>query len=64
LEIVSISNVVDLDNISEFLDDVETQMAEDRLGKRRLKISAAWETKRISVRIEDEGQSCDFDSVM
>jgi hypothetical protein len=64
LEIVSISNVVDLDNISEFLDDVETQMAEDRLGKRRLKISAAWETKRISVRIEDEGQSFDFDSVM
>jgi len=64
LEIVSISNVVDLDNISEFLDDVETQMAEDRLGKRRLKISAAWETKRISVRIEDEGQSCDFDTVM
>jgi len=64
LEIVSISNVVDLDNISEFLDDVETQMAEDRLGKRRLKISAAWETKRVSVRIEDEGQSFDFDSVM
>ena len=64
MEIVSISNVVDLDNISEFLDDVETQMAEDRLGKRRLKISVAWETKRISVRIEDEGQSFDFDSVM
>ncbi len=64
LEIGSISNAVDLDNIGEFLDDVETRLANNRLGKRRLKISATRNGTRISVRIEDEGRGFDFKSVI
>ena len=64
LEIGSISNAVDLDNIGEFLDDVESRRADKQLGKRRIKISATWNGRRISVRIEDEGRGFDFNSVI
>jgi len=64
LEIGSISNAVDLDNIGEFLDDVQMRLAENRLGKRCLKISVTWNGTRISVRFEDEGRGFDFKSVI
>ena len=64
LEIGSISNAVDLDNIGEFLDDVESWLADNQLGKRRIKISAIWNGPRISVPIEDEGRGFDLNSVI
>lgn len=64
LEIGSNSNTVDLDNIGEFLDDVESRLADNRLGKRRIKTSATWNGRRISVRIENEGRGFDFNSVI
>ena len=64
LEIGSISNAIDLNIIGEFLDDVESRLADNQLRKRRIKISATWNGRRISVRIEDEGRGFYFNSVI
>tara|TARA_E500000331_G_scaffold314533_1_gene323917 strand:- start:2273 stop:2632 length:360 start_codon:yes stop_codon:yes gene_type:complete len=64
LEIGSISIPVDLDNIGEFLDDVQMRLAHNRLGKRRLKISVTWNGTRISVRFEEAGRGFDLKSVI
>lgn len=64
LELGSISNSVDVDNINQFLDDVEERLSMERYGERRIKVAAVWNDRRLEIQIEDEGRGFDFKSVL
>ena len=64
LEIGSLSNAFDLDNIVEFLKEVEDRLSSDELAIRRIRVLAEWSDQKIAICITDEGRGFDHSSVM
>ena len=64
LEIGSLSNAFALDNIVEFLKEVEDRLSFDELVMRRIHVFAEWSDQKIASSITDECQGYDHRSVM
>ena len=64
LEIGSLSNAFALDNIVEFLKEVEDRLSFDERVMRRIHVFAEWSDQKIAISITDECQGYDHRSVI
>ena len=64
LEIGSLSKAFDLDNIIEFLKELEGRLSFDDFANRRIRVLAEWSDQKIAFSTTDEGRGFDHRSVM